>query len=377
VKNILYISPFSHIGGGEVSLLILLKNLNRQMFKPLLTCYAEGPLVQHAKKLNIKTIIFKRDSFFSNFILILKIFRYIKENNVHLVHVNCLDTRAGIAAWLARVPFIGHLRVIFPYTWRDRFFVRLSHKVIAVSNAVIDTFCRERPSYREKFDIIPNPVEIPRSLAPVPLRKEYGIPNDTKLVGVIGRIDPWKGYEYFIRSAAIITGQRSDVFFFIIGGVVLGNRDEEKYLDILKSQVDELGLKDHFFFTGFRDDVPGVIKAFNVLVVPSVVLKKDGGEITEGFGRAAVEAMAVEVPVVASNIGGLKEIVEDKVSGILVNPGNPRAIAEAVLSILTDESKARRLGEAGKKRAKELFDVHNAIERVTELYFEVLKKREK
>ena len=81
------------------------------------------------------------------------------------------------------------------------------------------------------------------------------------------------------------------------------------------------------------------------------------------------------MPVVASNIGGLPEIVEDNVSGMLVPPANSNAIAEAVLSILADESKARRLKERGKRRVKELFGVHTNIERITELYFEVLKKR--
>ncbi len=375
MKNILYISPFTYIGGGEISLLILLKNLDHQMVRPFLICYAEGPLVQKAKKLGIKSAVLKRNYLFSSIFIVLKIFSYIKKNSIHLVHVNCFDIRAGIAARLARVPLIGHLRVIIPFTWRDRLFVRLSQKVIAVSNAVIDTFCRGRPSYRDKFEMIPNAVEIPNSLTPVPLRKEYDIPEDTKLVGSVGRIDPWKGYEYFSRAAALIKKQRSDVFFFIIGDVSQRDREGRAYLDILKKQAAELDLKDRLFFTGFREDILKVIKTLDILVVPSIVIKKYGGEVTEGFGRVAIEAMAVEVPVVASKIGGLTEIIEDNVFGMLVPPGNPNAIAEAVLSILTDKIKAKAMGKAGRKRVEESFTIQQHADKIKKLYLEILKER--
>jgi glycosyltransferase involved in cell wall biosynthesis len=374
IKNVIYISPFAHIGGAEKSLLIFLKYLDNRMFKPLLTCYVEGPLIKHARKLDIKTIIFKRDSFLSNFFLVWKIFIYIKQNRIDLVHVNSLDIRAGIAAWLAGVPLIGHLRVIFPFTWRDRLFVQLSNRTIAVSNAVVNAFCRRRSFVRDKFIVIPNATELPRNLTPAPLKQEFGLPTDAKLIGVVGRMDPWKGYEFFLESAAIIKKHWEKIFFFIVGDVVPGDSEGRLYLDILRRKTAELNLQDCLFFAGYREDILKVIKSLNVLVVPSIVLKKNRGKVTEGFGRVVIEAMAVEVPVVVSSVGGLEEIVEDKVSGILVNPGNPSAIAKAVLSILTDESKARKLGVAGQKRVKELFDVHNIMEKITELYFEVLNK---
>lgn len=373
MKNILYISPFSHIGGGEISLLTIIKHLDKGIFNYSLICYAEGPFVEKVKELDVKIIIFKRDSLLSNFSIIWNIFQYIRRNNINMVHVNCLDIRAGIAVWLAGVPFIGHLRVIFPFTWRDYLFVRFSKKVIAVSNAVVNAFCKERPFYRDKFIIIPNAVEVPENIVPAPLKKEYNLPENVKLVGAVGRIDSCKGYEYFIKAANIIrNNKKKDVFFFIIGGISHGDIEGQEYLEMLKSEVNELKLNDRCFFTGFREDVLEVIKVLDVLVVPSVVIKKGGGVVTEGFGRVAVEAMALGVPVVASNIGGLKEIIENNVSGILVPPCNPAAIAEAVTSILSDEIKAgTTMGKNGKKRVEEAFTVQKNMGRIQELYIRI------
>jgi glycosyltransferase involved in cell wall biosynthesis len=377
MKKIVYISPVSSIGGGEISLLTLLNNLDREMFQPFLICYEDGPLVQKAKQSSIDVLEFKRDSFLSNVLLIWKIFKYIRQNHIDLVHVNSLDIRAGIAAWLAMVPLIGHLRVIFPFTWRDRLFARLSLKLIAVSNAVVDSFCRKRPFYRDKFILIPNAVEISNNLVPAPLKEEFGLPEVAKLVGAVGRIDPWKGYEFFLESAVIIKKLWRNVFFFIVGGVVHKHREGKLYSDMLKKKTTELNLQDCLIFTGFREDILRVIKSFDVLVVPSIILKRDRGEVTEGFGRVAIEAMAAMVPVVATNTGGLPEIVEDNISGMLVPPGDPHAMAEAVISFLADPVKARIFGKAGRKRVEELFTVQQHIKNIQNLYLRMISKGRK
>lgn len=373
--NILYISPFPHLGGGEISLLTLLKNLDRERFKSSLICYSEGPFIEKVKELGIEVIVFERGSFLSNFLIVWRIFRYIKKNNIHLIHINCLDIRAGIAAWLARVPFIGHLRVIFPFTWRDRLFVRLSQKVIAVSNAVVNAFCQDYPECKDKFIVIPNAVEIPVDISAAKIREEFNLSPDVRLVGAVGRIDPCKGYEYFIEAAMLIKERFENVYFFIVGDVSQGDKEGRKYLDMLERQVDELGLKDYFFFMGFREDVLNVIKELDVLVVPSVVLKKNGGEVTEGFGRVAIEAMALGVPVVASNIGGLKETIEDGISGILVPPSNFEAIAEVVLSILIDKIKAITMGKAGRKRVEGLFTIEKHVANIETIYKTLMSSR--
>lgn len=368
--NILYVSPFPNIGGGEVSILTIINNLDRQNFRPFLVCYEDGPFVERARGCGIETAVFRRAGFFSELFIIWKLTRHIKRSGIRLVHVNSLDIRAGIAAMLAGVPCVGHLRVIFPLTWRDRAFVRLSRVTIAVSNAVVDEFCKGRDGYKDKFIVMPNMVELAPKVIPEPLREEFAMPADAPLVGMAGRMDPFKGHSVFIDAAAIIRKSAPKTKFFIIGAPGHGNYKEESYLEAQKKRVREAGLADSVIFTGFRKDILITLAALDVIVIPSRVIDKGHGE---GFGRVAIEAMAVGVPIVSSDTGGLKEIVEDGVSGLLVPEGDPAAIADAVLSLLTNKDKAKALAAAGRARFDALYSV-KLIAKLQSLYYDIIKK---
>ena len=182
--SILYVSPFSHIGGGEVSILTVINNLDKARFSSSLICYEDGLFVERVKGLGIKVAVFRRAGFFSEIFIVRNLVHYIKKNGIALVHVNSLDIRAGIAARLAGVPCIGHLRVAFPFTWRDHLFVRMSSATIAVSRFVVDEFCKEAQSCRTKFIVMPNMVDVPPEVRPAPLRTEFAIPADAPMVGM-------------------------------------------------------------------------------------------------------------------------------------------------------------------------------------------------
>ena len=371
--NILYVSPFSHIGGGEVSILTVISNLDRKVFYPILVCYEDGPFVEKARRSGIETIIFRRAGPMTEFSIIWKLVRYIKKNKTCLMHVNSLDIRAGIAAWLARIPFIGHLRVIFPLTWRDRLFVRLSTLTIAVSEVAADEFCKYSEVYRNKFIIIPNVVDMAREVRAAPLRSEFNIPEAAFLIGMAGRMDPFKGHTVFIDAAPLIRKDAPQTRFFIIGGASPGKGDEVKYLEMLKEKIMGLGLTENFIFTGFRDDILSTIAALDVIVMPSRVIRKGGRIVTEGFGRVAIEAMAVGVPVVASDTGGFKEIIKNGVTGILVPISDPAAIAENVIYLLRDRERADAIRAAAKSRFEALYSTRS-LYKLYNVYDNVINK---
>ena len=373
MKKILYVSPFSHIGGGEISILTVIANLNKRELHPILVCYEDGPFVEKARRSGIETIVFRRAGLMSEFSIIWKLVRYIKEKKICLVHVNSLDIRAGIAAWLAGIPFIGHLRVIFPFTWRDRLFVRLSIFTIAVSEAAADEFCKYSEVYRNKFIVIPNAADIPPEVRAAPLRSEFNIPAPAVLVGMAGRMDPFKGHTVFIDAAALIKKGAPETWFFIIGGASPGKGNEAEYLEMLKKRIKGLGLTDNFIFTGFRDDILSVIAALDVMVVPSCVIRKGAGIVAEGFGRVAIEAMAVGVPVVSSDAGGLKEIIEPGVSGVLVPTGDSAAVAEAVIGLLRDRKKADAIRAAAKSRFEALYSPRS-LDKLYNTYDRIIDK---
>jgi len=372
VINILYVSPFSHIGGGEMSILTIINNLDRGRFRPFLICYEDGPFVERAVARGIETLIFKRGGGMSEFSIIWKLARFIKENDIRVVHVNSLDIRAGLAAWLTGIRCVGHLRVVFPFTWRDRLFVRLSKITIAVSRTVVDEFCKHAEAYRSKLIIIPNVADIPSHISAAPLRHEFNIPKDDVLIGIVGRLDPFKGHTVFVNAAVLIKKRVRSVRFLVIGDVLSKIRYEKEYLEGLKKKIADSGLEDIFIFTGFRDDILNTIAALDVMVVPSRVIKDGVFTVTEGFGRVVIEAMGVGVPVVASDAGGLKEIIEDGVSGVIVPANDPAAIAEAVAGLLRDRERTNAITTAAKKRFDAFYSV-KTLDMVYELYSQIAK----
>jgi len=373
MKQILYVSPFSHIGGGEISILTVIANLKRDKFRSILVCYEDGPFVERSRRSGIETIVFRRAGLISEFSIIWKLVHYIKEKKICLVHVNSLDIRAGIAAWLAGIPFIGHLRVIFPFTWRDRLFVRLSKVTIAVSEAAAGEFCKYSAVYRNKFIVIPNAADVPQELSPAPLKSEFNIPGSAVLVGMAGRMDPFKGHMVFIDAAALIRKGAPQTWFCIIGSASPGKDDEVEYLRMLKKRIRDLGLIESFIFAGFRDDILRTIAALDIIVVPSCVIRKGAHIVTEGFGRVAIEAMAVGVSVVASDVGGLKEIIEDGISGLLVPAGDSAALAEAVIGLLRDRGRADAIRRAAKSRFEALYSTRS-LDKLYDVYDDIVNQ---
>lgn len=371
--NILYVSPFARIGGGEVSILTTINNLDKGAFRSFLACYEEGPFVESARAGGIKTVVFKRGGLVSELSVIRNLIRHMKTNDIRLVHVNSLDIRAGIAAALARVPCVGHLRVIFPLTWRDRLFVRLARVTIAVSKAAVDAFCRKPEQCRDRFIVMPNMVDVSSEVKPALLKEEFGLRKDVPLVGMVGRMDPFKGHSIFIDAAAIIKKSIPNAKFFIIGGPSGADPDEEDYLEAQKRHVTESGLKDDFVFTGFRKEILSAIAGLDLLIIPSTIIQKGSSIATEGFGRVAIEAMAVGTPVVSSNAGGLVEIIENGVSGVIVPMDDPAATAAAVIDLLRNRQKADSIKIAAKKRFDELYST-KCIAKLQDLYLNIVNK---
>ena len=366
-KRILYVSQFSYIGGGEKSLLLVMKNLDRSRWEPFLACYTEGALAERARLIPVPVKVIRASGMFREFIALAGLTRIIKRRRIDCVHVNCLDIRSAVAGLICGVPVIGHLRVIFPMTWRDRLFARISRMIIAVSGAAVSAF-RDAASYR--FTVIPNAVEKPPQLVPIDLKREYGFPCHFRAVGTIGRFDEMKGFDYFIEACALIKKGFSDSCFFLIGSPE--NEAGKKYREKLQLLANNAGLAGSLVFAGFKEDILGAIAGLDVAVVPSIYKQMRQGKRGEGFGRVAAEAMAVNVPVVASRSGGLVEIIEDGKSGILVPPQDAQAIADAVLGLFRDPRRVQEMKRQEQKRFEELFTVGRHMRLLERVYEDVL-----
>jgi glycosyltransferase involved in cell wall biosynthesis len=177
------------------------------------------------------------------------------------------------------------------------------------------------------------------------------------VVVLVGRISPWKGQDVFIRAAALVLKQFPACRFQIVGSALFG---EDALEGELKQLAASLGIGEQIEFLGFRKDVPEIISAGTLVVHASTV--------PEPFGQVIVQAMAAGKPVVATRGGGVLEIVDDGVSGLLVPMKDADAMANAICEILSDPVRARKMGEAGRERFLERFTIEKTVEAVEGIY---------
>lgn len=226
-----------------------------------------------------------------------------------------------------------------PWFWLGDWLLRKRTDMgMAVTNAVRDFMARDRCVPAEKTEIVWYGVDLDRFVireSQERLRERFGFPPDAFMVGVASRLREEKGVQHFVRAAALIREQVPSAVFAVAGDGP--QRDE------LHKLARSLNLNPEVFrFLGHVSDIPAFLSAVDVVVIPS---------LREGFGLSIIEAMACGRPVVASNVGGIPEVVGDPGNAILVPPGSPQAICEGVLRLLRDPELARTLGEKGRKNA--------------------------
>ena len=180
---------------------------------------------------------------------------------------------------------------------------------------------------------------------------ELAIPPGAGLVAIIGRLDPLKDHATFLGAAALVARQRPTTRFLVIGDGPLRDR--------FQALARELGIAASVHFLGYRADCPALIGRADLVALSS---------IAEPFGYVLIEAMAAARPVVATRAGGAPEVVEDGRTGLLVPSADPAALAAGMLRVLADPGLAAAWGEAGRRRAEQLFDVRTTAPRLAELY---------
>ena len=233
---------------------------------------------------------------------------------------------------------------------------RMDH-VIAVSTSIVRKIDDEG-RHGAPVSLIYNGIDLARYDQMVPcctLREEYGLPPEGPLVGVVARLEHEKGHPTLIDAWPTVLASFPDATLLLIG--------EGSRLDALTTQVRDLGLERSVIFTGRRDDVPEVTKSLDVAVLPSY---------REAQGLTILEAMALSRPVVASNVGGIPEMIEDGRTGLLVRPHDPAALADAILRLLRDHPLADTLARAGHDMVHDRFCVELMVRAVESIYDEAL-----
>jgi glycosyltransferase involved in cell wall biosynthesis len=200
-------------------------------------------------------------------------------------------------------------------------------------------------------------VEHVRAAPLVNVHEAFWLPHHAPVVGNVAALVPHKGQRHLIEAAHLVVQQMPDVRFLIFG--------EGELRDALDRQVREHHLEKHVLLPGFRTDVLGCMKSFDLFVMSSV---------TEGLGTALLDAMACSRAIIASRTGGIPEVVEDGVTGRLIPPRDPAAMAQAILALLADGTARQRMGEAGLARVQERFTVERMVIETAAVYGRVAGK---
>jgi len=295
------------------------------------------------------------------------IVRAIQQNGVNLVHLNTglINGKAGIiAAWLTSTPCVCHVRMFDKLGHFDRIFARYVDFFIYISRAIAEHYLIQGIRL-VKGTVIHNAVDLSEFSTddPAPVRSDLGFLPQERLVGVVGRLDWWKGHEYFLEALAEVAQRIPNLRGLIVGAPENTPRNRE-YYQKLQSLTKSLGLDGKVVFTGFRGDVPRLMSALDVIVLSS--------SAPEPFGRVVIEGMAAGKPVVATAAGGVLDIIDDGVNGLLVPRQDSKAMAEAILELLSDREKARRIGLAARRRAEKQFTVQRHVVAVQQMYDAVL-----
>lgn len=380
--RILYIDEVSEIGGGGHSLNYLMRFIDRERFEPLLIS-PPGPIFDLAMNTRVRTFpytfvkryvsikIGKREVPINPYRLLYRLvdacrlIPIIRQETIDIVHTNNLD--AHLVGWflnkLFGIPVVWHIRIIWPSAfykipWPTRIiFVSQAVKEKAVGAANADSRACVIYNGINPDDFVPPPG------ARTSVLEEFNLPS-CPVVGIVGRLDPWKRHDLFLQAAAILTKQGADASWIIVGSEI-ENRSGTNHSQYLQNLTKELGIEDRVIFTGLRRDIPRLIEAFDVFISASD---------DDPNPRSVLEAMTMARPIVGTNSGGVPEMLEGGRAGLLVEKGDAQALARQVFRLLQDPALAARLGQAARRRALGIYSIQEHARQVEHVYESILRR---
>ncbi|HIE52323.1 MAG TPA: glycosyltransferase family 1 protein [Armatimonadetes bacterium] len=380
IWRILYLNHTALISGAEVSLTELLRGLDRSQFAPYALLPRPGPLGERLAALRVPVeylplLRFKRTCvpwqlarYGANWWLNSRRLGRLLGQGFALAHANSSTAALYLApaARRAAVPWVWQVRDLVPLGWWGRWLGQQATRIVAISQAVGEHL-RESGVPTEKITVVWNGIDI-KSFQPTrpraAVRAELGLTGDDWAVGLVAQMVPWKGHSCFLEAAARVASAVPTAHFILVGEDLFG--DHPTYPAQLRAWAEQLGIRDRVHFLGYRTDVADLLSALDVFVLPSR---------REPFGRALIEAMSLGKPVVATNLGGPREIVEEGISGLLVPPDDAAALAEALLSLARDPAWAATLGQQARQRVQTHFTLERHVAAMQEVYTALLAER--
>lgn len=351
-------------GGVEEVILTYARLLDKKKFSLTVICFDEGVISGEINEIGEVDLIFiSTQSRIKRFIRIWSLAKSRRPHVVHnhacwygliigfLVGAKCVETIHNVYNW-----FNWHEKI------RYSLYLRLADKVVAVAEEIKIFTLHTFPFVNEKkFEVIYNGVD-EKKFAPTSdfskTRSELSIPPESTVIGFVGRLVEQKGLRYLLEAADQLKSSCPDAYFVLVG-------DGELRKDLEQFSISR-GLS-HIIFTGYQRDINNYMRMFDVFALPSLF---------EGLPIALLEAMVIGIPVIASRVGGVPEVIKDEVTGFLVEPKNVNQLARRIEEIVKDPQRRMAMGIAGKKRFQENFSAIAMVKRTENLYLRLCSNQE-
>ncbi|MCM8772865.1 MAG: glycosyltransferase [Candidatus Omnitrophica bacterium] len=352
------------IGGAEKQLYLLIKNLDKKIFETVLISLRSGRMKEDFKKITKLYILEKKYKF--DLFILFRLIKILKREKPNILHTFMFTSNfwGRIAGIICKIPvIIASERSLdlwkkWYHLFIDKILLKFTKKIVCNSEEVKNIYLKRLNASIEKVDVIYNGIEIEKyekdEIEFDDLKKEFGIENE-KIVLTGGRLSFEKNLETFLYVSKRVKEEFEEVKFLIVG--------EGPERGKLERLIQNLGLEKDIIFTGFRQDLPKLIKISDIIVLIS---------LWEGMPNLILEGMACKKPVICSEYGGGKEIIDDGINGFLVKPKDIEDISKKILFLLQNPEICKSMGEKNYLLVKKNFSVEKMIENYQNFYFKIL-----
>ncbi len=339
------------------------KELRKRGYRVILACQPQSFLERSGRELGLELFRLRMNYFLPSLV---KLAVFLRREHVDLInahgypdHLLCAIARklSGVKALVRtkhnHVPLKGGAFSRYLYG-------TLTSRIIAISEHIRDVMIQSglNPAQVITIRTAINLEQFTPQGKNQQLLKEFNLPSQGAIIGIVARLTERKGFRHLFEAVQLLIQEGRALTCLVVGGGA-----SKAKIAALKTCAARLGVSDHILLTGRRSDIPDILSLLDVFVLPS---------LAEGLGRSLLEAMAAGKPIVATAVGGIPEAIEHDRSGLLVPPGDSRALARAIGLLLDNPVKAQELGRASRRRAEMLFDETKMIDSICALYEQLI-----
>ncbi len=363
MPTILQIDKQSHLTGQTMRTLLEAQELSSRGYRVILACQPKSFLEQSGRERGLEILPLRMNYFLPS---LMKLAFFLRRENIDLInahgypdHLLCAVARkiTGVRALVRtkhnHVPLKGG-------SFSRYLYGTLTSRVIAISEHIREVMIQSglNPSQVITIRTAINLRQFTPQGKNPHLLKEFHLPQQGAVIGIVARLTERKGFKHLFEAVKLLVDEGRTLKCLVVGG----GASKEK-IAALKKYAARLGVSEHILLTGRRSDIPDILSLLDVFILPS---------LAEGLGRSLLEAMAAGKPIVATTVGGIPEAIEHDKSGLLVPPGDSRALSRAIGLLLDNPEKAQELGHASRRRAELLFDETKMIDSICALYEELM-----